>query len=374
MPEPLTTNELRVWMSEQTVFVSSVMAGMTLERGAACTVVERMGGRVLMFEGLGGRDDDAETAYLAGVQSSDVYIGILGERYGKPEPSGYSPTHTEYNEAIRAGLRISVWATTGDMDGRQQDFLNEIRTFHTTGSYSSPEDLCEGLQRRLVQLASAASSPWCKVGPVLFRARRYSDDGTRITVEASIRNDGVLSALEGLRPDNWHGNRSSRITCRGRSDAVEIDAVVVEATPGRSWRVRVEATKSGATRSDIGLLAVGVGERSFDDLTELALQVALLGEPSPPGLVGFMAKMRNPLPDLDEIDLDEDSYAGAAEVLLVESLVASGRIERVTELRIGPARSGRPLRLEWVPSRRFSNFRRTKRRIDGKLHKPASQT
>ena len=370
LPEPLTTAELRAWMSEQTVFVSSVIAGMTAEREAVRGAVEGMGGKALLFERLGGRDDDAETAYLTGVRSSDIYVGILGERYGKPEPTGYSPTHTEYNEAIKAGLRISVWATTGEMDGRQRDFLEEIRTFHTTGSYSSPGDLSEGLKRRLMEVASAASSPWCKVGPVLFRARRYSDDGTRITVEASVRDGDTLAELEGLRPDNWHGKQSSHITCTGRTHAVEIGAVVVEATAGRSLLVRIEATKSREMHSDTGLLNVAFGNRSPEDLTELALQVALLGEPNPLGDMAFMAKMDNPIPDLEQMGLDEDSFAGAAEVLLVESLVSSGRVERITALQIGPARSGRPLRLEWIAPRRFSNVAPQRRQIAGKLHRP----
>ena len=131
-----------------------------------------------MFELLGGRDDHAETAYLAGVQSSDIYVGVLGARYGTPDRTGYAPTHAEYNEAIKAGLRISVWATTAEMDGRQRDFLNEIRAFHTTGRYASPDELHEALKRRLTEVAAAEHSPWCKVGHVLFRARRYSDDGT----------------------------------------------------------------------------------------------------------------------------------------------------------------------------------------------------
>lgn len=370
MPEPLTANELRAWISDQTVFVSSVITGMTTERQAARAAIEGLGGKVLMFERLGGRDDDAETAYLASVQSSDFFVGILGERYGKPEQTGYSPTHTEYNEAIKAGLRVSMWAHTGDMDGHQRAFLEEIRTFHTTGSYDSDVALREGLERRLREVASAANSPWCKVGPVLFRARRYIDDGTRIAVEALIRNDRVLSTLESMRPDNQHPIRRSRITCVGRSQAVEIDAVVVEATPGRSWWVRVEATKNHEMHDKIALLAVGLGRRSFDDLTELALRITLLGEPNPLGPMAFMAKMRNPLLDLYQVRLDEDSFTGAAEVLLVDSLVSSGRVERITELRIGPARSGRPLLLEWLPSSRFLNFQPVKRRIEGKLHRP----
>ena len=63
--KPLTTGELRAWMSTQTVFVSSVMAGMTDERNAARRAVEDSNGKVHMFERLGGRDDDAFTHFSA---------------------------------------------------------------------------------------------------------------------------------------------------------------------------------------------------------------------------------------------------------------------------------------------------------------------
>ncbi len=353
-------------MSDQTVFVSSVMAGMTAERQAARGAVEDLDGRVSMFERLGGRDDDAETAYVAGVRSSDIYVGILGDRYGTPDrATGYSATHAEYNAAVEAGLRISVWATTEEMDGRQRDFLNEVRTFHTTGRYSSPDELSEGLQRRLRELASAAMSPWCKVGHVVFRARRHSDDGARITVEASVRDDDIVAELERLRPGDWHGRQSSRITCGGRSHAVDIDAVAVEATAGRSRLVRIEATKSQEQR-DL-LLDASYADRSPEDLTELALRVALFGEPNPLGHMAFMAQIANPLPDIDQIGLDEDSFTGAAEVLLADALVGSGRAERIAALQVGPIRSGRPLQLEWVAPRRFSNVEPERRRIEGRL-------
>lgn len=297
-PEPLTPDELRASMARRTVFISSVMGGVSDEREAARGAIESIGGKVSMFELLGGQDDHAETAYLTGVQSSDIYVGILGARYGTPDRTGYAPTHAEYNEAIKAGLRISVWATTAEMDGRQRDFLNEVRTFHTTGSYSNPDELREALKRRLTEGAAAEHSPWCKVGHVLFRARRYADDGTRIIVEASVRDDDIVAELERLRHGAWHGRQESRITCARRTHTVE----------------------------------------------------------------------DNPLPAIAQIGLDEDSFAGAAEVLLIESLVGSGRAERITALRIGPARSGRPLRLEWKAPRRFPNVEPERRLIEGKLH------
>ena len=367
-PEPLTHDELWASMAQRTVFISSVMAGMSDEREAAREAVESIGSKVSMFELLGGRDDRAETAYLAGVQSSDIYVGVLGARYGTPDRTGYAPTHAEYNEAIKAGLRISVWATTAEMDGRQRDFLNEVRTFHTTGRYSSPDELRDALKRRLTEVAAAENSPWCKVGHVLFRARRYSDDGTRITAEAIVRDDDIVAELERLRPGDWHGRQQSRITCARRTHEVEINSVVVEATAGRARLVRIEATKARQSSSGMRLIDVRYGDRSPEDLTELALRVALFGEPNPLGHMAFMAELDNPIPAIAQIGLDEDSFAGAAEVLLVESLVGSGRAERITALQIGPARSGLPLRLEWEAPRRFSNVEPERRRIEGKLH------
>ena len=367
-PEPLTPDELRALMAQRTVFISSVMAEMSDERTAARGAVESIGGKVSMFELLGGRDDHAETAYLTGVQSSDIYVGVLGARYGTPDRTGYAPTHAEYNEAIKAGLRISVWATTAEMDGRQRDFLNEVRTFHTTGRYSSPDEIREALKRRLTEVAAADHSPWCKVGHVLFRARRYSDDGTRIIVEASVRDDDIVAELERLRPGDWQGRQESRITCARRTHDVEINSVVVEATAGRSRLVRIEATKARETPTGMRLIDVSYADRSPEDLTELALQVALFGEPNPLGHMASMAEIDNPIPAIAQIGLDEDSFAGAAEVLLVESLVGSGRAARITALHIGPARSGRPLRLEWEAPRRFSNVDPERRQIEGKLH------
>ena len=262
---------------------------------------------------------------------------------------------------------MSVWATTGEMDGRQQDFLAEVRTFHTTGSYSTPSELKQGLGQRLREMGSAARSPWCKIGPVLFRVRRYSDDGTRITIEAQVRDDDVLSQLEDLRPDQWQQKQSSRITCMGRTHAVVIDSVVVEANAGRSRLVQIEAAKAQDNRNAFGLHEVSIEGRSPDDLTELALRVALLGEPNPLGHMAFMTEMDNPIRSISQMGLDEDSFAGAAEVLLVESLVGSGRVERITEFRIGPVRSGRPIRLEWVSPRRYTNVEPERRQIEGRL-------
>jgi len=144
-------------------------------------------------------------------------------RYGKPLKSGYSATHAEYNEAIRRGLRISIWNFDGALDGPQRDFLEAVRVFHTTGAYSSPEELAERVERRLRSMAGESLSPWVKVGNVLVRSTSVEDDGQQITVNARIRDNSVAAALDARRPSASYGRYSdTRITWPGGTSAVRV--------------------------------------------------------------------------------------------------------------------------------------------------------
>lgn len=366
-PQPLTATEFEAWVSDQTVFVSSVIDGMSSERDAARRAIEDLGGRAMLFEYMGGRDDDAQTAYLAGVRSSDIYVGILGQRYGKPDSTGYSPTHAEYNEAIQSGLRISVWATNGDKDGPQTDFLAAVQTFHTTGGYSSSQELGAGIAQRLRELAAATHSPWCKVGRVVFRTRRCVDDGNKIDIEALIRDDEIIAELEQMRPDSWNRLQTARITCAGRTHEVQINIVSVGATAGASRTVRIEATRAADRGHGTSLMDATYNGLSPGDLTEMALRIALFGEANPLDHLSFLVDIDDPLAGFAQLGLDEDSFNAVAEVLLVDGLVGSGRIGRISSLSIGPLRSGRPLQMEWVEPRRYENVEPTRRRIDGQL-------
>jgi Domain of unknown function (DUF4062) len=367
LPETLSDPDVRSWAANQTVFVSSVMAGMQPERAAAAAAVDRLGGRAILFERLGGRDDDAETAYLDGVHASDIYLGILGRRYGRPDSTGYSATHTEYNEAVHHDLRISIWATTDELDGPQRDFLDRVRVFNTTGSYSSPDELGAMVERRLRELAAEDGSPWCKVGPAVFRVRRFTDAGERIVVQAALRDSEVVAALEALRPGQWGRSATTRVSCAGRTMMTRVDAITIEASAGRTRVVTIEGTRvEEEPRSN--LFDVTFEDRTPEDLSELAVRAALFGEPNPLGSMSFLAEMDNPFEVLNTLRLSEDSVPAVAEILLVEELVGSGRAERLTALRVGPRRRGtRRVLLEWLPRRRYTNVTPKTRIVEGEV-------
>ncbi len=214
---------------------------MTAEREPIVADIHRLGSRPVWFEDFGGMDDDPGDAYLGQVASSTIYLGILGRRYGTPLKSGYSATHAEYNEAERRGRRISIWVRESDIDGPQRDFLNAVRVFHTTGSYSSPEDLGARVTARRRVMAGEAFAPWVKVGHVIYRAQGVHEDDSRI-ITGQIHDTAVANALVAMRPSNSFGRNSTvRITGPGGTAPAQVTEVSTVTTSARARQVTIKS-------------------------------------------------------------------------------------------------------------------------------------
>jgi hypothetical protein len=360
--------EVRNWASGQSVFVSSVMGGMSDERQGAVRAIRAVGARPIIFEDFGGMDDDPEAAYLGNVAGSDIYLGVLGARYGVPLKSGYSATHAEYNEAIKQGLRISVWTTAG-LDGPQQDFLDTVRVFHTTGRYSSSKDLQDRVEARLRSIAAEAIAPWVKIGNVIVRATHIEDNGTTITVTARVRSNSVATVLEAMRPTNAYGRRSDvRLTWPHRTELVHITSVTSTTTTSQSRTMTIAATPAPDDRGTSST-RMAVNNHSADDLTEIGLRSALFGEPNDLGTMSFVAAATNPLPALENLGLSEDAYEQVAQLLITEELIGRHHADHITQFRLSPARSGsRRLRLGWMPPKQYVNVEPIERMIEGEVH------
>src|SRR5215470_4440340 len=87
---------VREWLAEQRVFISSAMSDTGRERQAVADAIADEGARAVWFEEFG-RDADAEEAYLTEVDASTIYVGIAREIYGRLNPPhGHSATEMEY--------------------------------------------------------------------------------------------------------------------------------------------------------------------------------------------------------------------------------------------------------------------------------------
>jgi Domain of unknown function (DUF4062) len=360
---------VREWARERRAFISSVMAELPAERQAAAGGVRAVGLRAVMFEEFGGRDADPEEAYLAEVEGSDIYVGILGRRYGKLLKSRFSATHAEYLHAEKHALRMAVWtASVPDREGHEQSFLDEVRTFHVVPSFRTADDLQRQVEDRMRAIAAEDLAPWCKLGNVVFRAMEVEDRGATIHVTARVKDDAVARALEEARGDRFNRGTTAHFTWSGRSKYVKVAGVHAKTTAARSKMFRLELEIEEAPQEHF--TEVSFGGKTPADLTESGLRSVLFGEPDPLGdqYMGFATEINDPLAPLRENPVSEEIIRPLSELLVTDVLVGTGRARSIRGFRLGVAiRGSRNLTLSWEPPNRYSNEAATVRSIRGEV-------
>lgn len=360
---------VREWARDKRVFISSVIAELCDERAAVARGVRSLGARPVMFEEFGGRDADPLDAYLGEIETSQIYVGILGRRYGTPLPTRFSATHTEFRHAELHGLRIAVWTVdTQQREGPQQSFLDEARAFYVVPAFRSPADLQEQVNRRLRDIAAEDLAPWSKLGSIVFRATEVSHSGNEITVTARIQSDDIADALEAMAPGNIGTGEEHRFTWAGRCRQVRVDNVRSTTTTARSKLLHLQLEVVESHRDP--MFEVAFDGMTPADLTDAAIRNALFGEPNPLSRqhMDFLAEMCDPLQPLRDARVPDEIIRSLAEVMIVDELVGSGRAARVSNLRLGASVGGlRRLELVWEPPRAYSNERRQRKRLGGRV-------
>lgn len=357
--------EIKHWAHDQRIFISSVMDELQAERKAVAAAVRQFGAEPVWFEEFGGRDADPADAYTHEVASCSVYVGLLGQRYGRLLPDRFSATHKEYLFAEEHGLRISVYPLDmPDREGRTQAFLEEIWQFHTAPVVPSA-DLGSAVIRRLQRLGAEDLSPWCKLGDVVFRASSIVEGKEHIVVTTKVRSRDVAHKLDGMRAEKWN-SFEGQFTAVGRSHAVRVVDLESTATAATARVYKLTLERREAQRDS--LLDVSYGGMTTDDLTEKTIRAALFGEQPPreDHLMGSVTDIGDPLAPLRTQTVPDEILRPLAELLLAESLVGSGRITRITNFRLGANVAGRRrLELGWETRSRYSNSSPERRKRDG---------
>ena len=115
------------------VFLSSVGRALRAERdGLAAQLQVTAPYEPLRFEDFVAQDRSSREACLAGVDSCDVYVLILGPWYGDPLPdSNKAPTEEEFEHARRSGKPILVFTknTTDPDEPRQTEFKARVEHY-----------------------------------------------------------------------------------------------------------------------------------------------------------------------------------------------------------------------------------------------------
>jgi hypothetical protein len=129
-------------MAVPSVFISSVVLGFEKVREQAAEGVERLGMHPVRSERLAASSDSPRRALLDQIAAADIYLLLIGERYGDAEPS---PTEEEYEEAVRLHKPVLILAQVGARDPEQEGFLSRVRGSWgdgaLSGTFSGAEDV-----------------------------------------------------------------------------------------------------------------------------------------------------------------------------------------------------------------------------------------
>lgn len=348
----VTDADVLAWAEGTRVFVSSLITDMPAERAAVRRAITAIGATPVMFEDdLGAQDVPADEAYLAGVRSSEIYVGLFGRRYGVQMSNGFSATHAELREAQNHDLRLCLYVNdaAGDMDGSQRDLVASVQNSYTTSSWFDPADLSERVGRRLRDLAAEDSAPWVRVGRAVFRARQIDHDGTTITVDADIRSNTVRAELERLR-DQRAGDLPFAAPHLARR--VQVARVASSVSSTQTHRVRLDLTVQERRTANMRYSMNGV---SADELARERLAAGLFGAPVPNDH-RYMSSPVDPLAPIRGMDLDDTIARPVARLLITEHLLSEEEASTVDAVVLGPRRHGhRRLRIVWTPHVMYSN-------------------
>ena len=148
------------------IFVSSVRIGLEQERDSLKGLILALGHEPVMFEDFIAQPVPSRQACLEGVRSCDVYLLLLGERYGYVFPeTGLSPTAEEHVAARTAGIPRLVMRKTGvTPEPKQQELIEHIRSYRDGVFYNEFTDVVDLQAKVAAAIRQAEQAP----GPLAF--------------------------------------------------------------------------------------------------------------------------------------------------------------------------------------------------------------
>lgn len=150
-------------MARQRVFVSSVVEGFREERQAVREGIEAAGGEpVLVNEDFPALAESSRNVCIDAVDSSDVYVVIVGERGGWTTPSGKLVVEEEYERARQRRLPVLVFVRRGARDADAARLLGVLSDYVTAmfrREFSTPDELRQEVERAVAPLIQQQQAP-----------------------------------------------------------------------------------------------------------------------------------------------------------------------------------------------------------------------
>lgn len=363
-PPRVSEDEFSDWLSNTRLFVSSTIDDEMLPfREAVRSWSYDHGAVPVMWEELVPRDQDPVTSYLSGVDQSDIFVLLLGHRYGTSDSSGYSPTHAEANRAKHIGIpRLAFQPSSvrdADRDGRLVDWVRSLYAEISIAKFDSVADLDRLLELRLRELAAASTTIWIKLDRFIFPGsiwRGDGDGGRTFQIDAMLRNPVLRREIESI----GHRSSSLRLTWGAVSHIVHDVRSETKSTARSSDSVRLTGTFVSPWNEPRAFMPGGMtimqASRAFtpSDQAEIWLKSELIGAVPD----AFESNLSRPTALYELPPLAEIALATAAKGWLLEGIVGLYVTEALTyawgghidRLDVGPViTNGIPVRVDFTP-------------------------
>ena len=137
-------------VTQPKVFISSTIEDLPNERKAAHNAVRKVGAFPVMSETtMSAQNEDSLTACLNKVKESDIYVLILGGRYGWQPFGTESITELEFQTAQDCKLPILVFNTTYQKEDLQKDFAKRAEAIRFRKTVSDAFELETAIENSL---------------------------------------------------------------------------------------------------------------------------------------------------------------------------------------------------------------------------------
>jgi hypothetical protein len=197
----------------------------------------------IAMEHLPASDADAIRTSLDMVNQADVYLGVIGFRYGHV-PTGHtiSITEMEYNRAVERDMKCLIFlmhknhplketdVEKGEGADKLEAFKNRLTNAHVVKHFTSPDDLRAHVVNSLSQLhrtplqQATISYPWLETGYVLTEPNKKAEgiqlyiavrdepaDPDAVTVSSLQNLKLELSMPVAVGENGWHSCGLARV-------------------------------------------------------------------------------------------------------------------------------------------------------------------
>ncbi len=144
-------------MAKQKIFISSVQGEFQSERRLIAEYIRHdallsIYFEPFLFEELPAQDKSAQAAYLEQAAKSEIYLLLIGARYGYQDEEGTSPTEREYDTATaHHAYRIAFIKSIAQRDDKEDAFKRRIDHDVIRNVFNSYEELQSGVYASLVE-------------------------------------------------------------------------------------------------------------------------------------------------------------------------------------------------------------------------------